>query len=86
MRAKLFRILGVIGFIIGIASLSGCFDEPYRPIYPAYGSAYPGYYPPPPRYVPPSYYAYNPHFHHGWEHKEHEEHEWHEHHHHHDLF
>ena len=87
MKAKIFRIVGIIGFILAIGSLSACFDGPYYPAYPrySYGSpayAYPEYYPQyAPRYVPaPPYYASNPHpyWQHGWEHKEHEEHEWHE--------
>jgi hypothetical protein len=92
MTAKIFRILGVIGFILSMGSLSACFEESYYPRYPgyAYGSpayAYPECYP---RYVPaPRYYAYNPRpyarYRQRWEHEEHEEHEWHEHHHHHDV-
>jgi hypothetical protein len=91
MKAKIFRILGLIGFIIAIGSLSACVGESYYPVYPrySYGSpayAYPGYYPQhAPRYVAPRYYASNPHsyWHHqyGWGHKEHEKHGWHEHHH-----
>ncbi|MBV8454673.1 MAG: hypothetical protein JOZ29_20730 [Deltaproteobacteria bacterium] len=86
MKAKIFRILGIIGFILAIGSLSACFEESYHPAYPgyAYGSpayAYPHYAP---RYVPtPRYYASDPHpywrHQHGGEH-EHGEHEWHEHH------
>jgi hypothetical protein len=92
MKGKIFRILGVIGFILAMGSLSACFDESY---YPGY-SRYPGYsYGGPayayPEYAPtPRYYAYNPHPYwrqrQRWEHEEHEEHEWHEHHHHHDWF
>ncbi|HJU09684.1 MAG TPA: hypothetical protein VJ728_02345 [Candidatus Binataceae bacterium] len=88
MKAKIFRILGVIGFVLGIGSLSACFVGP--PAYPRY--AYhpaPVYtYPEPyPRYVPaPRYYVYNqhpyPHYDHSWGHEEHHEH--HDHHHDHD--
>jgi hypothetical protein len=87
MMAKIFRILGVVGFITAMGSLSACFVGPDYPAYPrySYGSpayAYHGYYP---RDVPaPRYYAYNrdPYPHRQrWEHKEHEKHEGHEHHH-----
>jgi hypothetical protein len=95
MKVKIFRILGVLGFILAMGSLSACFEESYYPAYPrySYGSPavpYPRYYP---EYVPvphsyaypvPRPYAYNarPYWrnHQRWEHKEHEEHEWHEHH------
>jgi hypothetical protein len=86
MKAKIFHISGVIGFIVALGLLSGCFDESYYPAYPghAYGPsayAYPEYYPQyVPRYVPaPHYYAYNPQpywrYRQRWEHEEHEEHE-----------
>jgi hypothetical protein len=96
MKAKIFRIVGVLGLILGMGSLSACFEGPYYPGYaygrPAYTypEAYPRYYPQP---VPvPRYYAYNPRpyavnphpnwqNHEQWQHQEHEEHE---HHHHHD--
>jgi hypothetical protein len=84
MKTKVFRILGVIGFILAMGSLSACFD----PSYPGYSDppmsyrapyAVPEYYP---RYyarpVPvPRYYAYNPRAnwqnHRRWEHRKHEE-------------
>jgi hypothetical protein len=92
MKAKIFHIFGVIGFILAMGSLSACFDESHYPAYPrySYGSpayAYPEYYPHyAPGYVaPPPYYASNPHPYwqhgHGWEHREHEEHKWNEQHH-----
>lgn len=95
MKAKIFHIVGVIGLIIGMGSLSACFEGPYYPGYaygrPAYGypEAYPRYYPQP---VPvPRTYAYNPRpyphanwqNHERWEHQEHEKHERN---HHHDRF
>jgi hypothetical protein len=89
MKAKIFRILGVIGLILTMGSLSACFDAHYPgyrvdpPAY-SYGSpayAYPVYHP---QYVPaPRYYVYNPRPHTQYRpEREHEEHEWHEHHHH----
>jgi len=95
MKAKIFRILGIIGFILAMGSLSACFEESYHPAYPGYwhgptAYAYPEYYPRyAPRYVsPPSYYASNPHPYwqhgHGWGHEEHEEREGHAHHQNHD--
>jgi hypothetical protein len=82
MKVKIFRILGVLGFILAMGSLSACFEEPYYPAYPRYS---PEYVPVPRSYTypVPRPYAYNarPDWrnHQRWEHKEHEEHEWHEH-------
>jgi hypothetical protein len=91
MKVKIFRILGVLGFILAMGSLSACFEESYHPTYPRYSYdspavPYPRYYP---EYVPaPRSYTYNPQpywrYRQRWEHEEHEEHESHEHHHHHD--
>jgi len=90
MKAKIFRILGVIGLILAAGSLSACVDEQYYPAHPGYSYnspayAYPEYYPVP-RYAPPRAYAYNPHpywqYRNRWEHEEHEEYERHEGHHH----
>ncbi|MBV8774589.1 MAG: hypothetical protein JO166_19970 [Deltaproteobacteria bacterium] len=95
MKARIFRIIGVIGLLIGMGSLSACFEAPYYPGYayggPGYGypEAYPRYYP---QYVPaPRSYAYNPrpYPHANWQNHErweHAEHEAHEHNHHHDRF
>jgi hypothetical protein len=68
MKAKIFRILGGIGFLLAIGSLSACFVGPPDPGYPRYSYggpayAYPEYHPGyAPRYVPaPRSYASNPH-------------------------
>jgi hypothetical protein len=60
MKAKIFRTLGVIGFIVAMGSLSACFEESYYPSHLGYAYGSPGYgYP---GYAPaPRYYAYNPH-------------------------
>jgi hypothetical protein len=76
MKAKIFRFLGLLGFIVVTGALSGCFAGAYYPS-PYHGYvdgpsayAYPQYYPYPeyyPRYVPvpeyvpaPRNYAYRP--------------------------
>jgi hypothetical protein len=87
MKARIFRILGVVGFILALGSLSACFDESYYPASPGYSYGYGAPVYAYPEYTP-RYYAYNPHpywrYRQRWEREEHEEHEWHEHHHHHD--
>lgn len=77
MKAKIFRVLGVFGFLLALGSLSACFvgpSDPPGPYYGAHASAYPEYYPHyAPGYVPaPCYYAYNPHPH--WQHRQRSEH------------
>jgi hypothetical protein len=79
MKAKIFRMLRVMGFLLAAGSLSACFVGPYDPPDPAYSYgphayAYPEYYPHrAPGYVPaPRYYAYNQHPH--WQHRRQKEH------------
>ncbi len=77
MKAKIFRILGVIGVILAMGTLSACFDKSYYLRSPAYSYGVPAYaYP---EYVPvPRAYAYNSHpywrYCQRWENEEHENH------------
>ncbi len=98
MKAIIFRVIGVMGFILALGSLSACFEETSYPRYgynrPAYASPqyYPEYVPVPYNRPAPRYYVYNPRPYvarphpyrgHG-EQWEHEEHKEHAHGHHHD--
>jgi hypothetical protein len=87
MKAKIFRTLGMIGFLLAMGSLSACFVGPPDPAGPAYpygphAYAYPEYYPHyAPGYVPaPRSYVYNEHprgphrYRQRLEHEEHERH------------
>jgi hypothetical protein len=90
MKARIFRIVGAIGLVLAMGSLSACFESSYYPGYPGYSYGAPGWYRSPayayhpyPRYAPPAphYYAYNHGYHHGWEHEGHVEHGGHGYHH-----
>jgi hypothetical protein len=85
MAAKILRTLGIVGLVVGMGSLSACFDAYYRahPAY-SYGGPPPYWYGSPagafsrsyPVYTPaPRYYAYNPgpNWRYRREHEEHEE-------------
>jgi hypothetical protein len=52
MKAKIFRFLGLLGFIVVMGALSGCFAGPYYP------SPYHGYVDGPSAYAYPQYFPY----------------------------